>query len=278
MSEPALSDDILARICDEKHREIQRAKISAPPQALEIVAAKATPPRGFIKALEAKLASGNYGLIAEIKKASPSGGMIRPEFAPAEIAQAYERAGAACLSVLTDATFFKGAPADLIAARQVSTLPVLRKDFMLDPYQVAEARVCGADCILIIMAAVSDDDARALEDEALRFGMDVLVEIHDAEEMTRALHLKTRLLGINNRNLKTLKTDLKTTEELAAMVPKGKILVSESGITRPADLARLARAGAKCFLIGEALLRQPDIEPATRALLAPMPASAKARA
>jgi indole-3-glycerol phosphate synthase len=261
--------DVLAKICAEKRSEIARAKRAHPIGELVQAARRLPPPRGFIAALEAAVNSGRYGLIAEIKMASPSGGMIRPNFDPAALARAYERGGAACLSVLTDEPNFKGLPEHLVLARAAVNLPVLRKDFMLDPYQVTEARARGADCILIILAAVHDDTAAALENAAIKLGMDVLAEVHDKEELYRALRLKTRLIGINNRNLKTLKTDIATTERLAELVPRDRVLVSESGITEPADLARLARAGAKCFLIGESLLRQPDVENAARSLLAP---------
>ncbi len=261
--------DILAEICAKKREEVARAKAARPLREVEQAAAQASPPRGFAKALEAKVKSGSYGLIAEIKMASPSGGMIRPDFDPAAIARAYEQGGAACLSVLTDRPYFKGEAAHLMAARWAGSLPVLRKDFILDPYQVAEARAMGADCILLIMAALSDNEAALLEHAARSLGMDVLAEAHDREELGRALKLKTRLIGINNRNLKTLKTDIATTETLGSLLPKDRLLVSESGISAPADLARLARAGARCFLIGEALLRQQDLAAATRALLAP---------
>jgi indole-3-glycerol phosphate synthase len=266
--------DILAEICARKREEISAAKTARPLAIVEREAATAGAPRGFIKALEAKVKSSGYGLIAEIKMASPSGGMIRPDFDPAAIARAYERGGAACLSVLTDAPYFKGDAKHLVAARAACKLPVLRKDFMLDPYQVAEARAMGADCILLILAAMTDIEAANLEEAATGFGMDVLAEVHDRDEMKRALKLKTRLIGVNNRNLKTLKTDLATTAELAALLPKDRILVSESGIAAAADLARMARSGARCFLIGESLLRQKDIASATRALLAPVKAPA----
>jgi indole-3-glycerol phosphate synthase len=261
--------DVLAKICAEKRTEIAINKRAHPPGALAQAIKRLPPPRGFIAALDAAVKAGRYGLIAELKVASPSGGMIRPDFDPAALARAYERGGATCLSVLTDEPNFKGQPEHLVLARAAVKLPVLRKDFMLDPYQVAEARALGADCILLIMAALLDADAAALEAAAHELGMDVLVEVHDKEELYRALRLKTRLIGINNRNLKTLKTDIATTETLAELVPRDRLVVSESGIVDPADLARLARAGAKCFLIGESLLRQPDVEQAARALLAP---------
>jgi len=264
--------DILAEICAKKRQEISSAKEARPLAGIEREAAKASPPRGFVKALEAKVKAGGYGLIAEIKLASPSGGMIRPDFDPAAIARAYEQGGAACLSVLTDRPYFKGEAAHLMAARAACALPVLRKDFMLDPYQVFEARAMGADCILLILAALSDPEAAQLESAARNLGMDVLAEVHDADEMKRALKLKTRLIGINNRNLKTLRTDLRTTENLSPLLPKDRLLTSESGISAPDDLARLARVGARCFLIGEALLRQQDLTQAVRALLAPVKA------
>jgi indole-3-glycerol phosphate synthase len=261
--------DVLARILADKRRAIATAKATRRLAEIEAEAAKAPPPRGFIAALERAQADRRYGLIAEIKRASPSHGLIRADFDPAALARAYAEGGAACLSVLTDEPYFQGKAEHLIAARAAVTLPVLRKDFIIDPYQVAEARAMGADCILLIMAALSDADAAELEAAAHRRSMDVLVEVHDSEELRRALRLKTRLLGINNRNLKTLKTDLAVTEALAPLAPKERILVSESGLNTPGDLARMARAGARSFLIGEALMRQRDVAAATRALLEP---------
>jgi indole-3-glycerol phosphate synthase len=260
--------DVLERICADKRREVAAAMARRPLADVERAAADAAPPRGFIASLDRALAQGRWGLIAEIKKASPSAGLIRPDFDPASLARAYERAGAACLSVLTDLPYFQGTPEYLQAARAAGALPVLRKDFMLCPYQVAEARAMGADCILLIMAALTDAEARSLEAAALDWGMDVLVEVHDREELDRALRLETRLLGVNNRNLKTLKTDIATTEQLAAGLPPDRLVVSESGLAGPGDLARMARIGVRCFLIGESLMRQPDVEAATRALLA----------
>ena len=259
--------DVLARICEGKRREIARTKATRPVNELERAAKAAKTPRGFLEALERAVASGRYGLIAEIKKASPSAGLIRPDFDPPSLARAYAQGGASCLSVLTDATDFQGEATHLTAARAACALPVLRKDFMLDPYQVIEARAMDADCILLIMAALTDEEAAALEGLAFDWGMDVLVEVHNTAELDRALKLKTRLIGINNRNLKTLNTDIATTEALAARVPKDRRLVSESGLAAPADLARMRRAGVSCFLIGEALMRQKDVAAATAALL-----------
>jgi len=260
--------DVLQRICTDKREAISAAKRLRPLALLEEEARKASPPRGFIRALERAVATGHYGLIAEIKRASPSGGLIRADFDPASLAHAYQRGGATCLSVLTDEPYFQGRPEHLRAARGAVDLPVLRKDFMLDPYQVIEARAMGADCILLIMAALGDAAAAELEAAAVQQQMDVLLEVHDAQELSRALRLRTRLIGINNRNLKTLKTDLVTTEELARQMPGDRMLVSESGIHTPADLVRMARVGARCFLVGESLMRQADVETATRNLLA----------
>lgn len=260
--------DVLAKICADKRAHIAACKARRPLADLIRAAKAASQTRGFAKALADTVAAGRYGLIAEFKRASPSQGPIRPGVAPGEVARAYARGGAACLSVLTDAPYFQGADEDLILARSAVRLPVLRKDFMLEPYQIVESRALGADCVLLIMAALTDDEARALERTAEEWTMDVLVEVHDGEELDRALKLNARLIGINNRNLKTLKVDIATTEALAPRVPDDRVLVAESGLSKPADLARMAAAGAKCFLIGESLMRAPDMEAATRALFA----------
>ncbi|SFH97850.1 indole-3-glycerol phosphate synthase TrpC [Albimonas pacifica] len=265
--------DILDRIRAYKLEEIAAGKARLPLAAAEEAARRAEAPRGFAEALRLKQAAGGYGLIAEIKKASPSRGLIREDFDPPALARAYAAGGAACLSVLTDGPSFQGAPEYLEAARRAVTLPALRKDFLFDPWQVIESRALGADCILIILAAVSDDLALELEDVALAWSMDVLIEVHDEAEMERALKLSSPLVGVNNRNLRTFETDIATTERLAPMLPPDRLLVAESGLFAPADLARMAKAGARSFLIGESLMRQADVAAATHALLAdPLPA------
>jgi indole-3-glycerol phosphate synthase len=259
--------DVLKKICDVKRAAVAKRKAQTPLAEVERLAKSAIPARGFAAALTAKADRGQYALIAEIKKASPSAGLIRADFDPASLARAYQNAGAACLSVLTEEDHFQGSDAHLQAARAAVNLPVIRKDFMLEPYQVVETRALGADCILIIMAALSDADAAELEATARQVGLDVLIEVHDEAELERALKLKSPLIGVNNRNLKTLVTDLATTERLAALVPTDRVLVAESGLKTSADLARMARCGAKRFLIGESLMKNQDVEAATRAIL-----------
>ena len=259
---------VLDLICGEKRAEIAERRRRRPLAEVEKAAlGRVEPPRGFRAGL-ARAAATGYGLIAEIKKASPSKGVIREDFDPAELARAYAAGGATCLSVLTHAPRFQGRDEDLTLARRTVDRPILRKDFMLDPYQVFEAREMGADCILLIMAALDDDTARTLEDIAEGLGLDVLVEVHNEAELERGARLRSRLIGINNRDLATLSVDLATTERLAGRMPEDALAVSESGLAAPADLARMAAAGVRCFLIGEALMRQADVALATRELLA----------
>jgi indole-3-glycerol phosphate synthase len=259
--------DALQRICTDTLAEVARRMATTSMDAIRAQAHAAGPTRGFGRRLM-DVATERYALIAEIKKASPSGGLIRPDFDPVALARAYRDGGATCLSVLTDGPHFQGAPEHLRAARAAVDLPVLRKDFMLEPWQIFESRAMGADCILLIMAALTDERARELEQIADSLDMDVLAEVHNREELDRALALQTRLIGINNRNLKTLKTELETTMELAPLVPPDRVLIGESGLRTPGDLAMLERAGVRCFLVGESLMRQEDVTAATRALLA----------
>jgi len=267
---PASTEDVpdaLARILADKHEEVRERSVEFPQVELERLAQLAPAPRDFTRALCNAVAEGRVGLIAEIKRASPSGGLIRDPFEPAELAEAYCAAGATCLSVLTDGPHFQGSAEHLRAARAACTLPALRKDFIVHPWQVFESRCMGADCVLLIMAALSDAQAEELEDVARSLDMAVLVEVHDERELDRALGLETRLIGINNRNLKTLQTDIATTEELAPLVPADRIPVAESGIRTPEDVRRMAAAGARCILVGEHLLRQADVAGAARALV-----------
>jgi len=259
--------DVLAEICAAKREHVARRKAAAPETELLARLRETPPPMPFAAALRRQMGQGRYGLIAEIKKASPSRGLIRADFDPAALARAYRAGGATCLSVLTDTPYFQGGDDDLRAARAAADLPILRKDFILDPYQIVESRAIGADCVLLIMAALSDAAARDLAAAAVEFGLDILVEVHDRTELDRALRLDAPLIGINNRNLKTLAVDLAMAEALAPAIPPDRVVVAESGIRTPADLDRLAAAGARCFLVGESLMREDDVTAALRRLL-----------
>lgn len=263
--------DTLKEICDRKRKHLLRKKARVKLETLREQAEKQTPPRGFKQALQAKIQAGQFALIAEIKKASPSRGLIRADFDPKTLAESYAKAGAACLSVLTDEPYFQGRDEYLQQARDVAALPVLRKDFMLEPYQIHESRALGADCVLLIMAALSDTEAESLEALAVQLGMDVLVEVHDAAELARALRILPgnphKMIGVNNRSLKTLAVDLGVSETLAKDIPEHMLRVCESGLACHADLLRMQKSGFSCFLVGESLMREADLETATRKLL-----------
>ena len=262
-----LMPDTLARILAEKHQEVRERSAAMPISEMEKRALDAAPPRDFARALCDAVAEGRIGLIAEIKRASPSGGLIREPFEPGALAAAYQAGAATCLSVLTDGPYFQGDMAHMIEARAACTLPVLRKDFMVHPWQIFESRAAGADCVLLILAALSDEQATEMEDIARSLDMSVLAEVHDRHELDRALGLETRLIGVNNRNLRTLVTDLAVSEDLVPLIPADRIPVGESGIRTPEDVRRLCRAGARCLLVGEHLLRQPDVAVAARELI-----------
>ncbi|NKB21950.1 MAG: indole-3-glycerol phosphate synthase TrpC [Alphaproteobacteria bacterium] len=265
-------DNVLDRICADKRKHIAACKAIRSVSEVETAARETSAPRGFADALH-RASKDGYGLISEIKRSSPSKGLIRPDFDPAVLATAYQFGGATCISVLTDTPYFDGNDDHLIKARNAVELPILRKDFMLDPYQIYEARALGADCILLIMAALSQKDAVELEKIAISLGMDALLEVHNEIELAQAMTLQSPLIGVNNRNLKTLNTDTNTTKMLASQVPSDKILISESGLYTPDDLSEMANAGARCFLIGESLMRQDDVAEAVRTLLTnPVPA------
>ena len=257
----------LTQICEEKRAYVESCKSHTPVSSLQRIIKNGPGSRGFLKSLSHSSQDG-YGLIAEIKKASPSAGLIRKSFDPEGLAKEYQRGGATCLSVLTDTPYFQGEDEHLILARSATNIPVLRKDFIIDPYQVIEARAIGADCVLLIMAQLDIGLAKELEALALELGMDVLIEIHSAEELDQAMNLKSRLLGINNRNLKTLKTDITTTVQLAPMVPSDYLLVCESGLKTASDLALMAKSGPRCFLIGEAFMCQSNVHAAVKKILA----------
>ena len=265
-----MMSDILTHICEDKRAHVAACKNDRALADLEDATRQASPPRGFAARLRGAVDRGGYGLIAEIKKASPSKGLIREDFDAAALALAYQAGGATCLSVLTDVPYFKGSDTDLIDARAAADLPVLRTDFMVDPYQIVESRALGADCVLLIMAALDDAQAAELEAAAVNQNLDVLIEVHNADELTRALDLKSPLIGINNRDLKTFDVDLSITEDLLNDIPEDHVIVSESGLSTPDDLARLSTSGVDCFLIGEALMRHADVEAATRSLLSPV--------